>query len=317
MRTRIAVIAVGLGIAAMMARGLATHGGTMVEAAGRMSLGALGVSLILSLAYRAINASGWGLVLGALGEPVEPVAGARIWLASEACRWLPGSVWAFGSRALLATRRGLHGPTVAASVVLELAITVASWAILAALGWILGDFRPPPAPQWLVGLATPARLAVAAGVALAGLVVVFRCGPFRRKLRGLLDRLDALRASHLRPRRLIAPFAFFAAMAVFNGLALAPIVWSVPGGPTCPLVTILAANAAAWLAGFFAIFAPGGLVVREACLAALLAPWIGAETAIAVALAWRLVQVVAEIVGFALIATTGLPERMRRGMANG
>ncbi len=312
MRARVAVIAVGVGIAAMMARGLATHGGTMLEAAGRLSPGALGICLILSLAYRSINASGWGLVLGALGEPVEPIAGARIWLASEACRWLPGSVWAFGSRALLATRRGLDGPKVAASVVLELAITVASWTLLAALGWILGDFRPPPVPLWLVELATPARLVVATGLATAAVVAVLRTDRFRRKSRGLLDRLDSLRASHLRPRRIVPPFAFYVAMAVFNGLALAPVVWSVPRGTSCPLITILAANAAAWLAGFFAIFAPGGLVVREACLAALLAPWIGGETALAVALAWRLVQVVAEIAGFALIAATGLPDRMQK-----
>jgi hypothetical protein len=93
---------------------------------------------------------------------------------------------------------------------------------------------------------------------------------------------------------LLQSFLFYVAMALFNGAILLIIVWSVPDGASCPASAVIAANALAWLVGFFAIFAPGGLVVRETCLATLLAQWMLPEGAIAVALAWRLVQIASE-----------------------
>jgi hypothetical protein len=259
--------------------------------------------------YRVVNAGGWGLVLRALGEPVRAVPAARIWLASEACRWLPGSLWSFGSRAVLATRRGIDGPRVAASLALELAVTVAAWALVAAIGG--SRLRIPTG--WTPGDPASAAAWASAGFALAcvGGAWALRSSRFRGKLNGLILRFRDLRRAGVSWAGLFQSWMFYVAMAIVNGATLLVIVRSSPGGAGCPFWGVIAANAVAWLAGFFALFAPGGLVVREACLAAMLAPWMAPEQAIVVALAWRLVQVAAEAACFGGVVAWGLPGSLR------
>jgi hypothetical protein len=295
-------------IAAGMASSLARHGGPMFKAASGLSIGSLGLALLLSLIYRVVNATGWGMILRALGEPVRVVPAARIWLASEACRWLPGSLWSFGSRAVLATRRGLDGPVVAASLALELVVTAIAWGVVAALGCrslripagrAIHD--PATAAAWVVGAAV---IAGAVGYGAS------RSSRVRSRLAGLLGRLRELRRAGIDGAELFKSFLFYIAMGLLNGATLVVIVRAFPGGTGCPIGAVIAANAVAWLVGFFALFAPGGLIVREACLASLLAPWMTPGQAIAIALAWRLIQIIAEAGCFAIIVAMGLPDTM-------
>ena len=86
-------------------------------------------------------------------------------------------------------------------------------------------------------------------------------------------------------------------MVLTNGLTFWLVLRAAPGGDRCPVAVALTANSVAWLAGLFAVFAPGGLVVREATIAVLLAGFLSTEEAITVALAWRAVQVAAEVGG--------------------
>lgn len=302
---RIGLFSLTLAIAAAMATSLGKYGGPMARAAAGLRPDYLAIALLLSILYRVVNAAGWGLVLRSLGEPVALVASARIWLASEACRWLPGSVWSYGSRVVLATRRGLHRPTVAASLVLELAVTVAAAATVGVLG---GPGLVLPNAATRVVSSSPdlaGFVAVAATAALA--VAAVRSRRLHGRLHGLRAVLRQMAMNVPSLPGLAGSYGFYILMASLNGLALAVIVRSTTGGEACPVASIVAGNAVAWLVGFFAIFAPGGLVVREACLASSLSIWLPAEKAMTIALAWRLVQVLAELACFAASAAFGLP----------
>jgi glycosyltransferase 2 family protein len=306
---RLAAVAIAAAILAAMVASLVTHGGPMLAAARALEVAALATALVLAVAYRVVNAGGWGMILAALGEPVRAVPAARVWLASEACRWLPGSLWSFGSRFVLASRRGVSGPVASASVVLELGVTVAAWVVIAAVGspWL----RLPAVLTRFVSLPV---VAAAAAIVVVGAWIVSRTGLGPR----VTGRLAAFRdLAPMRPDapRLATAFAFYVAMGLFNGAILHGIVTALPGGANCPWPGVVAANAAAWLVGFFALFAPGGLVVREACLAGMLSAWMPGEEALAASLAWRLVQIVAEIAGFAGIAALGLPATLRSAPA--
>ena len=107
-------------------------------------------------------------------------------------------------------------------------------------------------------------------------------------------------------RGLIGVLGFYIVMAMLNGLTFWQVVRAAPGGDRCPVAVILAANSVSWLVGLFALFAPGGLVVREASIGVLLSGWLPAEQAMTVALAWRAVQVLAEITGCLVIAPWGV-----------
>ena len=78
--------------------------------------------------------------------------------------------------------------------------------------------------------------------------------------------------------------------------------------PADDLALYMGAFTVAWLAGLLAIYAPGGLGVREAVLVALLHGRIGAADALVVAAAPRLVLVLADVL-LAAVSTAALRRR--------
>ena len=263
-------------------------------------------ALALCLLHRVVNSLGWTMVLWAMGRPLPARTGARIWLASEACRWLPGSVWAYGSRGVLAARAGIPPAVAAASLVWELLITVLAWTSIAALGLARWAGPVPPAIEaagrsvvdrpWSVALGVAAAAVAAAGLGSKTL---------RRKLSRLSESGINLRGYGLNRLGLLRVYFFHLAMVLTNGLIFWLVLRAAPAGDRCPIAVALAANSIAWLAGLFAVFAPGGLVVREATIAVLLAGFMSTEQAITVALAWRAVQVAAEVGGTLAIIPGG------------
>jgi uncharacterized membrane protein YbhN (UPF0104 family) len=75
--------------------------------------------------------------------------------------------------------------------------------------------------------------------------------------------------------------------------------------PAHDLPEYMGAFAVAWLVGLLAVFAPGGLGVREAVLVALLASRIGAANALVVAAVSRLTLIFVDVV-LAGVATVSL-----------
>ncbi|WP_168221768.1 lysylphosphatidylglycerol synthase domain-containing protein [Aquisphaera giovannonii] len=307
---RLAVPLAATAIAVGMARGLAGQGDSFFQAVTRVGIAGLGVALAASVVHRVVNAAGWVLVVRSLGQRMDASVGVRVWLASEACRWLPGSVWSYGSRTFLAARLGMNPGTAAASLVLELLVTVCGWVMVAALGWpYLGVSLGAIAarlPAW-----DDRRLVaceVGLGVSLVLLAAIAAgSGRVRARSARLMSQLVELRRRSASLPRLAVAAGYFAAMGVFSGLIFLAVLRATPDGAAVPAGAAIAANALAWLVGFFAIFAPGGLGVREACLVAMLSPWMPAEEAFVLSLAWRLVQVAAEMLCFVAVAAWGLP----------
>jgi glycosyltransferase 2 family protein len=134
---------------------------------------------------------------------------------------------------------------------------------------------------------------LAAPVVLAGAVAVafgLRLGAVRRRV----PRLVPVRAAAL---------AGATALSGASWLAAGTAVWIMaaaiaPGSPD-PLL-LVGAYAFAWLVGFLAVLAPGGLGVREATLVVLIAPQLGLGTATLVAVALRLANLAGDL-GAALI----------------
>lgn len=297
-------------VAGFMAWGVFAQGPALIKASRFFHAWPLILAFLLCLGHRVVNARGWAFLLGALNCPIDPGLGSRIWLASESSRWLPGSVWSYGSRALIASRKGVPTELALASLVWELLLTVLAWTLVALA------FAP-----WL-GAGLSAQLAAvdfsslwrrlsqpSVALPIVGLSVV----ALGMLLPIVMRRWEAVRVKgkllncvNVDARGMAGVLAFFTAMAFFNGVALLPIVRDLPGGAACPVAAVIAANAVAWIVGFLTPVAPGGLVVREACLASLLAPWLSFESALAVALAWRLAQIAAEVVTFLGVTAMGL-----------
>jgi glycosyltransferase 2 family protein len=291
-----------------LAGALTGRGGALLGALAHLAVRPLLEAVALLAAYRIVNAGGWALVLRALRYPLGARTVVRVWVTSEALRWLPaGSGWGYGSRIVQAHRLGIPAATAGASVLLEMLLTVAAWSTVALAGAAM--FRDPA--RGLVrsasGGAAVVLAVVAVGAAAAAAIGLPALGSPRLcgRLAEARARLLALCQTSCDWRRLASAFAYLVLMALVNCMIWALVLRATPGGTACPVRAAMAANALAWLAGFFAILAPGGLVVREACLAALLAAWVPAEQAVAAALAWRAVQVASEAVSFGAVMACG------------
>ena len=243
-----------------------------------------------------------------MGYPMRGLVGIRIWLTSEAFRWLPGSVWGFGSRAALAMSRGVPATTAAVSVLLELMLTVLAWVVVALSGW--GLLREP-LRHLRVGTPSPVLVALALASALLAWVWLGRSQRVADRSAALVGQLSSLMRTRPDYIGLGVTLAFYVLMGIFNGLVFETVLLAIPGGTSCPVRAAIAANAMAWLVGFFAIMAPGGLVVREGCLVFLLSAWIPLQQAVIAAMAWRSLQIIAEILCSVSLAALGVVRTSR------
>ena len=295
-------------IAAAIAMSLGSHWRGLLAAVMAMDPRWMVLALGLCIAHRVVNTLGWTMVLWAMGRPLSARTGARIWLASEACRWLPGSLWSYGSRGVLATRAGIPPAVAAASLVWELLITVLAWSLVAAFGLACWTGPVPPALEAAGRFLAARPWTIALVVAALAIVVSIGSKAVGRKLSKLSATGRDLGQFRVSCPGLVRVLWFHLTMVTVNGLTFWLVVRAAPGGDHCPVAVAVAANAIAWLVGLFALFAPGGLVVREATIGVLLSGWMPAEQAVTVALAWRAIQVAAELVGCLAI----LPEQAPR-----
>jgi hypothetical protein len=253
------------------------------------------VAFAVSPVLRAVNAYGWALVLRSLGQPIHGLLAVRVWLVSETMRWLPGSVWSFLSRVAQAKSAGVPAATASLSLPLELLLTIGAWASTAAIGigfsgaareWL--DRLPVAA---IVGFALALALTIAAALALSRWLPSTRVA---KKVRGLEESLRALRTARPKIAPLVAAFILFFALCFFNGAAFLAVLRSTTDSPP-GLLAVTGINAAGWLIGFFAFFAPAGLAVREGAMTAMLAPLVPLDAALVAVVLWRVIQIVAEV----------------------
>jgi hypothetical protein len=239
---------------------------------GDVDWAALGGALVLGAVGTAAGALIWLVILRGLGAETER---RWVWLffQTQLGKYIPGSVWQYAGRTAVAGTYGLPVRTVAKSLPIEfVAAAIAAGATGAfLLGW------------W------GAAIVVAAAIVL---IVIER--PARARA---LPVPTTIRATLLYvPAWLVLGASFWCCA---NGLV---------GASAEDLAFYTGAFAIAWLAGLVAVYAPGGIGVREAVLVAFLAGRIGAADALVIAAASRLILILVDVL-LAGIATAAL----RRG----
>ena len=251
------------------------------------------LAALLTVSYRILNAVNWGLVLRGISANLAYRHAARIWLTSEACRWLPGSLWSYGSRGVQAATAGVPRSLAAFSLPLELLLTITAWFATAAI------FLFPHSEI----LATVLPATTQPQTSLMGLLLLIAL-PFigwsiSRSVRSLRPRLvqrwQHLRSTTVDKKKVTLAGMNYFALCGLNGLALYVVVQSLQPAQSVPVSAVIGVNAAAWLIGFFAFMAPGGLLVREGALATMLACWLPLELAVAVSVLWRVLQLSVEL----------------------
>jgi glycosyltransferase 2 family protein len=247
---------------------------------GRVGWGWLVGATVLGTCGVVVSAFVWLAILRGLGVVTRP-RWAGIFLQAQLGKYVPGSLWQYAGRSALARAHGVPLRLVGKSLPIELcAMTYAAAAFsILLLGW------------WgVVGL-----IAVAGAAPLAG----SRLGRDRVVLR------TAARATLL-----------YAPAWPFIGVSFWMTARALVHVPANDLPVYTGAFAAAWIVGLLAIYAPGGLGVREAVLVLLLRDKIGSVDAVLVAAASRGVFTFIDL-SAAAVAFAALRRRRNQGEADG
>ena len=226
----------------------------------------------------------WRGVLSALGSPVAPVAGARIFFLAQLGKYLPGSVWPVVVQMRLGQEAGIPRTRSGLAFVLTLGLSLV-WGLIVGL------------------LALPALLtggdAHLGWLALLLPLVAVLLVP--RVVNAVLDRmLRVLRRPGLEQplagRAIAAASAWTLVFWLVFGLHVWVLAVGLDADPLVALPVAIGGFALAFSVGPLLVVLPAGAGVREAVLVVLLATVLDTAEATAVALTSRAL----------LIATDGL-----------
>jgi uncharacterized membrane protein YbhN (UPF0104 family) len=290
------ILAIALGIYAVARQWTQVRAG-FAEIGPLVLLAALALALLTCFATFAV----WRGLLAAFGSPLPRRDAARVFFVGQLGKYVPGSVWSvvaqmeLGKKHAVPRSRSAAVAAVTMLVSLTTALLVAAatlpWASDSATDGYLWAFAA--APVLLIGLHP--RIA---NPALQRLFRLIRRPPMERPLTGAA-------LFQATTRSLIS--------WVLAGLHiwLLAVQLGAPAGQTF----LLAAGgfAFAWAVGFLIVFAPAGAGIRELILVAALSPVLDPGRATAVALASRLVTILADLLAAGLAAHTHRRHRLTRG----
>jgi hypothetical protein len=240
-------------------------------------------ALVVWLMY-ALLIVAWRTMLAGWGQRLDGWTAARIWTVSSLGKYLPGKVWAVAGMALMSQRAGIAPWAATGSAVVLQVLAIGTGAAVAGLTGRRALERAHPG--------SGAVLALLVAGAVAGVALLL----WPRFLRWLL-RLGAPDAeARGTPPALGIVVGIVANAVAWIGYGTA--LWLLARG-LLPAVDLrpglaVAVFTASYLAGFLALFAPGGLGVREGLFILMLQGPLGIGAATALALASRLLLTITE-----------------------
>ena len=253
-------------------------------------------AMIGLLLYQLWNASVWSEVLHAMGTRCKRIDCTRIWLESESLKWLPGTVWSYGSRIVSAQKIGVSKKLASASIILELILTNIAWATLAitiifakpvmamAAPYIQQGFDVVWNQGWLTGVA----------VILCIPLLIFLGKFIYRKLKASPRFSQVFQLGKLDYPKCLVTIAHYIILCLWNATMMWLVFQSIPS-LEIPYLTIFGVAGVAWMIGFWSIGIPGGIGVREAVIVVILSQYGNIESGVLAAVVWRGAQMFAEI----------------------
>jgi uncharacterized membrane protein YbhN (UPF0104 family) len=233
----------------------------------------------------AILVVAWRIMLAAWGQRLGGWEAARIWTVSSLGKYLPGKVWAIAGMAVMSQRAGVAPWAATGSAVVLQVLAIGTGAGVVGLTGAGALEAAHPGAR------------VALGLLVAGALVGIGLLLWPPLLRRLLRVAAPGSAVDGAPAAGGIVFGIGANLVAWVGYGTA--LWLLARGllPGVRLewLPAVAVFAASYLAGFLALFAPGGIGVREGLFILMLQQPIGIAAATALALASRLLLTITEL----------------------
>jgi len=232
----------------------------------------------------------WAASLAWWGQRLTVLPALRIFFLTNLARYIPGTIWQFTGLAAMALAHRVS-PLAAAGGVLVQQIVLLTTGVVLSLVLAPGLLGP------LAASLSPAAVLTMAAGAIALLMVLFPIALPR--LQRLAERW--FQRGFVLPTPPAGSFARYILGSILSWVGYGVAFWlfarAILAGQAPNILVAGTAFVASYVAGIIAVFAPAGLVVREAALVAALGGWIGTERALILAVAARLWLVSLEILG--------------------
>ncbi len=309
MRMRWRVVAQGavtILVVAFVARAVARNWGDIraMDVSLRPRADWLALSVAATMVTYALQVESWRRVLAGWRQTIAFAPAARAWCLANLGRYVPGKVWSVAGLVVMARQRGVEGWAAAASAVVIQALGLGT--CLAAVTMTL----PGRLPGLLLGGGAVIALALAVGAVIAGVTLFALHSSWAV---GRIGRIVGEQGRVLRPlpvRATVVGGLLTLASWLTYGVAFWALARGLGLGAALTPSTAIGVFALGYIAGLLALFAPGGVGVREAAFGLLLAPVMGPGPAVGLSVASRLLLTVMEV---AAAGITVLVARARSG----
>lgn len=260
--SRLGMIAGGIFALALFAR-------TLVEARSELQttlansrvLQSFALSTFALVATYLVTVAVWRRVIRQFGSNMRYTEAIQLWSFSNLGRYLPGKVWQVVGIAVLGKPLGISPATAGAIAVVNLGFMVGTGGVLGAY------FLPESIPH----------LAMVRGLSFAGFAGLLLPVAWPRLIPTLVRRLPARWGGGISieapsRRLLLSAVAAFTAIWILQGAAFFILLQSWQGLSLDHLPRLTGAYSLSYVIGLLAVFAPGGVGVRESVLAEILRP---------------------------------------------
>ena len=265
-------IAAMLLVLALIARSIARNWAAFqsVQVTLDAKIGWLAGSVAVVFLTYAIQIESWRRMLRGWDQRIPYTRAARAWTIANLGRYIPGKVWSVAGLVVLAERAGVRRSAAAVSAFAMQAVVLGTGVVLVAIA------TPHAASPVLLGGA------VLAALALIGVLAWRRTALWLGALADSTTPLPPLPVSAI----LASSGLMLISWATF-GIAFWMLSRGLISTATVPIPAAMGMFALGYVMGIIAVFAPGGMVVRDLALVGFLTPLVGSGGALALSLASR------------------------------
>jgi len=258
----------------------------------------IGASGVIVLATYVLLIEAWRATLSVWSESLSFGTAARIWFVSNLGKYVPGKVWQIAAMGTMAQKAGVSGAAaIGSSLIVNLVSIIAGFAVIA--GTSAGKVAEAVGARDS-GLAPHTAETVVVAIAIAGGVALLLAPVAVPRLAVLAGRVTGrpVPIPSVPARAIWITAGATAAAWVLYGIAFSLFARGVSPRATGNAPSYIAVYTGSYLAGYLALFAPGGIGVREGVLVLAMPPFglASAADAAVIAVTSRLWLTVLEIV---------------------
>lgn len=212
-----------------------------------------------------INGSSWFLVLRALGNKIDYLASIRIWLLSNASRFIPGVVWQYGGRIYLSSKIGIPASKTLIALLTESIFVMTAGLIIALAIFSFGHYA---------GGIKISRTAILILPLLITAISLFNNQKMMTKIIAIFQKITG-KEGEVKSFKLsiywililllsyLLQFIFAGSVLFFLARQATNLDWNL-------YAIFIGIYTASWLLGYITIIAPAGLGVQEISIATML-----------------------------------------------